>query len=290
MHPEPQQGSNISSPQGLCSLPVTPGAQIQSTALKQPQTGPCHPAPCWGNDGRGLPAMPENTLTTGSPLPPQGCKQSPSPEGSFWTRVSPALPAEALAELGSSALLQEHMQCSPQPAASPQPLHSGTHQGLAARDATPEKFGELLCPHQIALTFSIFHIFIGCPFPPNPHRLIRQRAAPQPMLLHDTEKVRDMEAERALSRGCLEQDSNTPQPTQAAHQDLLPRDPRRQSSCCRLPGDAPTHPCSQTHSCCCKGTWAPWHRASNETSCHKKAQGRAVLLQHRGSRKAAEMP
>lgn len=94
MHPEPQQGSNISSPQGLCSLPVTPGAQIQSTTLKQPQTGPCHPAPCWGNDGRGLPAMPENTLNTGSPLPPQGCKQSPSPEGSFWTRVSPALPAE----------------------------------------------------------------------------------------------------------------------------------------------------------------------------------------------------
>lgn len=38
-------------------------------------------------------------------------------------------PTEVLAHLESSALPQEHMQCSHQAAASPQPLHSGTHTG-----------------------------------------------------------------------------------------------------------------------------------------------------------------
>lgn len=54
---------------------------------------------------------------------------------------------------------------------------------------------------------------------------------------------------RALSRGCLAQDKNTPQPTQAADQDLLP-DPPEAELLLRGPWGSRvlhhTHPCSQT--------------------------------------------
>lgn len=57
------------------------------------------------------------------------------------------------------------------------PLPLGTEEGLAARDAALEELCELLS-HQAALTFSMFSIFIGGPFPLHPHRLIRQQAEP----------------------------------------------------------------------------------------------------------------
>lgn len=134
-------------------------------------------------------------------------------------------------------------------------------QGLAARDATPEKFPELLCPQQIALTFSIFHIFIGCPFPPNPHRLIRQRAAPQPMLSHDTEKVRDMEAEqsplqRVVRAGQEHSSANTscrPGPAE-----LLLQGPWGSRVLHH------THPHSKHSGWCCKRSCPPRYSSSNK--------------------------
>lgn len=128
MHPQPQQV--------LSRRSVVPACDTWGTVPEHNlKTAPV----CW-NHGRNLPAIPENTQTTGSPFSPQRCKRRPSSEGSLWTRGAnllaevqlmcqptegPGTPGKLSPAPGAHAMQPPH--------ASPQSLHSGTHPGAGSQ-------------------------------------------------------------------------------------------------------------------------------------------------------------
>lgn len=168
-----------------------------------------------------------NTPTREASLPPQRSKQSPFSEDSFWRRISTQLAevqpmckiTEVLACLQSSLLPQEHsceslphalrrtMQASHSQAASPTaPAPGHTTRGQQRDMQCPRSFASYCATPNSSDLFNILYFYWLPIFPLIPTGSLdskqSRRQLQQPMLLHNTEKVRDIEDEQSRSQEC----------------------------------------------------------------------------------------